>query len=169
MTRPYYEAVYGGLSCGKSSYVMSIIDIPRTFKLGCGNWFFDILNTRLGAVRSHEEENRRLGLEFKTTTPNRIVQDVSNLTKPILLIDDWTSLHRYTYFWPYERISKQCDETFNAIDHNRNLERVVFVAWDAQTFLPFGWYKKRGLWNRKLFAVADKITKFEYGIPIKIK
>ena len=167
--KPKYEVYYGGLGSGKSKYALDQLPPERVFKLGAGNKFLDWIYLRPGAVKKHELDNIRRGIEFKGTTPDQIVADIEEIKKPILAIDDWTTFYKYSTLWSPERISQKCREVFDSINNNKNLEMVVFVVWDAQTWLPFGLYKKRAVWNKELFKVADEITKIEYGIPLRIK
>lgn len=168
--KPKYEVYYGGLGCGKSSLVQERVNPEDTLILGTGSQILDWIYIRPGAVKKHRIEIAEKGFEsMQNANPLRIVGFCKEAEKPVLLIDDWTTLYKYSMLWPPERISQKCQEVFNEINNNKHLERVIFVGWDAQTWLPFGLYKKRALWNKELFKVADEITKVEYGIPLKIK
>lgn len=163
------SVVYGGLGSGKSGYALSNIDVSNTLKIGLGHWMLDILNLRPGAVKKHIRENESIGLDYKNSTVWNICENIRQCKKPVILFDDWTTIHRYCYLWSLNDISNKCDEIFYELSRNKIIKQATFIAWDAQTFLPFGLYKKRALWNRKLFKVANDITKIEFGIPLKIK
>ncbi len=161
---------YGGLGAGKSNYTTeNLIDIQKTFKLGVGNFFSEMLILGFGGIKTHEKENKEIGLNFKGTALRRIKKDIKEVTYPCLMIDDWNTLARYALFSSKNSIIKKIEEIFESIDNNKNLERCLFICTDSQTYIPFRLHKKMSLWNKELFKKADKITRLDYGIPIVIK
>jgi len=164
-----YEVIYGQIGCGKSSYALSIINPSESFKFGNNHHLKEWLLLEFGSIKRHEDENRKHGLAFKRTTLSSIVEDIESVSKPTLVIDEWTTFSTYSLLWPQEKIKDKINDIFGSIDGNKNLERAVFISSDYMPFMPFKLYKKRALWNKELFRKADSITKIEYGIPIKIK
>ena len=170
MRKPKYEVYYGGLSSGKSSYAQSKVDPKETLVVGTGSQILDWVYLRPGATKRHITEITEAGFESRqNANPSRIADLCRDIEKPVLLIDDWATLFRDSIFWPMEKIKETCHDCFSAINSNNNLERAIFVVWDSQIWLPFGLYKKRALWNKELFKVADEITRLDYGIPLRIK
>lgn len=167
--KPFYEIVYGAFGSGKSTYAGTLISIPETFKIGIGSAYSETLLLAFGAIKKHEEENKKIGVKYQRVTLETIAQEIRKVPLPTLWIDDWTTLIAYSLFMPEKRIHDKIDNIFDSIIQNANISRCLFVSTDLQTYLPFRLYKKTAIWNKRLFATANKITKIEYGIPIRIK
>jgi hypothetical protein len=163
-----HEVVYGGLGSGKSRYAFSIVNPEETSKLGNSSPLRDLLILKWGSTRRHEVETRNAGIEPKTTTLDSIVEDISQIQKPTLLLDEWTTFFSYSFWWPSKKIITQANEILDAVERNPRIERGVYIALDYIPYMPFNLYKKKALWNKLLFERADEITRVDYGKPIKI-
>lgn len=161
-----HEVIYGGMGSGKSSYAFSIINPLETFKLGNGNLFQEIFLLKLGSIKRHEDETGRKNIEFKNTTLDSVIEDISQIKYPTLLLDEWTTFFLYSFWWPKEEIANRANEILNSVENNPNIGRGIYITSDYMPYLPFNLYKKRALWNKVLFKRADKITKINYGLPI---
>ena len=167
--KPSIEVIYGALGSGKSTHASRLIDVRRTFKLGVGGWFQEAITLSFGSGARHEKANRDIGLRFRRVTLRSIAAAIGDVRDPVLLIDEWTALPNYAWCWREARIRAFIDQLLDAISRNEHLERVLLVCVDQQRYLPFGLYKKKALWNTRLFAAADRITRLEFGVPIVIK
>lgn len=163
-----HEVFYGGLGSGKSTYASNQIDPQRTFKLGIGGLLKDTLIFKFGSKKRHEDEDRKRGIEFKTTDIRSITKDILCIKHPTLLIDEWTSLFLYSFWWPSEKIITRANKILNVVEENSNIENGIYIALDYVPYMPFNLYKKEALWNKLLFERADEITRIDYGKPIKI-
>lgn len=170
MKRPLYEVIYSGYGCGKSTYaIRNLENLADTFKLGIGNFLSETILLNFGAIKKHEQENKLNSLKFKGTTLKNITYNIREINNSILLIDDWASLSIYTLLNKEKTIDGKIDEIFSELSLNNKIEKCIFVCTASGGYLPFKLYKKVSLWNKRLFKEADKITKVEYGIPVKIK
>ena len=164
-----FEAVSGGLGSGKSNYALSSVDSCNTFVLGAGSRWHELLNSRFGSIQKHINELQERGFKSKSTRPWTIVQDIQEITQPVVLIDEWTTFRHYTLFWTNKKVAKTIRQIFDAFDDNPHIIKVVFVCSDCVPYLPFSLYKKTVLWNKLLFKAADKITIMYFGIPSVLK
>ena len=128
----------------------------------------DLQILKLGSTGRHERDTRSRGIEPKSTTLRSIVQDVLQIEKPILLLDEWTALHSYSVFWPSEKIITKANAILDAVENNSNIQRAVYIALDHIPYKPFNLYKKKALWNKILFERGDRITRLDFGKPVEI-
>ena len=164
-----FEVVSGGLGSGKSDYALNSLDSSNTLVLGTGSRWQELLNSRFGSIQKHINRLRERGFKSQPTRPWTIVQDIQEITQPVVLIDEWTTFRHYTLFWTRKKITNTIQQIFDAFDKNPHITKVVFVCSDCVPYLPFSLYKKTVLWNKLLFKVADKITMMYFGIPSVLK
>jgi hypothetical protein len=163
-----HEVIYGGLGSGKSTYAFKIIKPEETTKLGVGGLFRDALILKFGSTRRHEEETRKKGIEPRTTTLGSVVEDIAQIQQSTLLLDEWSTFFSYSFWWPSKKIITRANEILDAVERNPHIERGVYITLDYTPYMPFNLYKKKALWNKILFERANKVTKVDYGKPVKI-
>ncbi|MBS3087249.1 hypothetical protein J4226_01515 [Candidatus Pacearchaeota archaeon] len=163
-----HEVVYGGLGSGKSTYAFEIIKPEETTKLGVGGLLRESLLLKFGSTRRHEVETRDAGIEPKTTTLDSVVEDIAQIQKPTLLLDEWTTFFSYSFCWSSKKIRTRANEILDAVERNPHIERGVYIALDYVPYMPFNLYKKKALWNKILFERANELIRVDYGKPIKV-
>jgi len=167
--KPYYEVIYGGLGTGKSTYAVSLLDIKNTFKLGVASPLAEILFANFGGMKRHEKDNKRINLPFKRTSLNSICEDISKVRVKTLFIDDWYTFAISSLFKSPEYIHEKIDKIIDSINRNMHIRRVIIVSADPNFYFPLGGYKKTAIWNKRLFSLADRLTRVDFGVPILIK
>lgn len=166
----YVTVIIGGPGSGKSGYGMSIIDIKDTLKLGIPiNALLQAIHLTFGNVKRHELDNRKVGISYKRTCIENIIDDIKKSKKPILLLDDWLMLFYQRPFYSEKQIEEKIKRIFNEFKCNERIKKVIIVDSDFRKHLPFRLYKRRALWHKLVFKLSDKVIKMEYGIPITIK
>lgn len=166
-----YEIICGGMGSGKSSYLLPKINPEEAFMLGNGKKIQELLYLRFNSIKKHHQELEKHNIKYKQTTLDKVIEDISNLHYRHLLLDEWSTFSSFTYFWNPEKINEKIDDIFYAIDNNKHIEKTSIITSTAMSamLIPLSLYKKRALWNKRLFKKADKITKIEFGIPQIIK